>query len=144
MSDSVKTIRKLSRPSKQSETNWANKLKALSYYGSECQCCGETEPVFLTFDHVYGGGNAHRKRDRQVKNALGTWLVRESFPDGFRVLCFNCHHAIDTGPKHLQGRCPHQTSVPTLEYYNKRDRAILAMSPKNFPQGLENTDVKSL
>ena len=74
----------------------------LDHYGRECACCGETENVFLTLDHIDGGGAEHRR-------AIGAgnlyrWLVRFNFPEGFQILCFNCNSA-----KHLLGECPHRT-----------------------------------
>src|SRR3990172_3094928 len=30
-------------------TDWTIKLETLQIYGEQCVCCGETEPVFLTF-----------------------------------------------------------------------------------------------
>ena len=60
-----------------------------SHYGDVCSCCGEREAAFLTIDHINGGGRAHRK-------ALGapniyTWLIRNDYPEGYRILCFNCN-----------------------------------------------------
>ena len=74
----------------------------LQAYGEECACCGEKELVFLTLDHVNGGGNADR---RMSKNGLEIYrrLMREGFPPGYQILCWNCNAA-----KHFQGICPHQ------------------------------------
>ena len=60
-----------------------------SDYGNTCACCGEAESAFLTIDHVNGGGNAHRKT-LDAPN-MYTWLVRKDYPEGYRVLCFNCN-----------------------------------------------------
>src|SRR3972149_5036103 len=38
------------------------RLAALDAYGGRrCRCCGETTLQFLAIDHIYGGGNRHRK-----------------------------------------------------------------------------------
>lgn len=87
---------------------WHSKLTALEAYGGKCVCCAETNPVFLTFDHIGGGGNVHRKSSTLLRHNVGLWLIRNSFPDTFRVLCWNCHMAIDRGPAHLNGVCPHK------------------------------------
>lgn len=86
---------------------WSAKLLALQAYGGFCECCKEANPVFLTFDHIAKDGADHRASDPSAK-LLAQWLVKHGFPDGFRVLCWNCHMAIDRGPRHLQGVCPHQ------------------------------------
>lgn len=78
------------------------KRQVLAYYGSRCACCGETEPLFLTIDHINGGGNAHRK-------AIGSqdqwyWLWKQGYPEGFQILCCNCNF----GRARNGGRCPHE------------------------------------
>lgn len=83
-----------------------NKLKneIINAYGGKCACCDEGNDVFLTIDHTNGGGNQHRK---EIGSDGGTsmyyWLKRNNYPNGFRVLCWNCNaaHAI-------MGRCPHK------------------------------------
>ena len=93
----------------KSSKAWKYKLIALQAYGAVCVCCGETEPAFLTFDHIGGGGEQHRKADPLARKNIALWLIKHSFPGGFRLLCYNCHKAIDTGPRHLNGICPHQS-----------------------------------
>ncbi len=73
----------------------------VAYGGAKCSCCGETEFHFLCIDHVNGGGNKHRK---EVPGGVGmiSWLRKNNYPKGFRVLCHNCNQAIA-----VLGRCPH-------------------------------------
>lgn len=71
----------------------------LEYYGNKCECCEESRDVFLAIDHVNGGGYEHRKT---VKN-IYRWLKINNFPEGFRILCYNCNMAT-----YLQGVCPHK------------------------------------
>ena len=66
-----------------------------------CACCSITGLPFLTFDHIHGDGAAHRKRKHYGR--IGAWLVRNGFPSGFQVLCFNCNCA-----KRDNDVCPHQ------------------------------------
>jgi hypothetical protein len=72
-------------------------------YGNKCNCCGETNRVFLSLDHVQNDGKERRKKygmnnQQEYKNAL-----KEYRPDLFQVLCYNCNHA-----KQLNGgTCPH-------------------------------------
>jgi len=79
-----------------------------AYGGRICVCCGETEPKFLSIDHINGGGNIHRK---SLGNSGGkdfyTWLRKNNYPKGFQVLCFNCNLA-----KGHYGICPHQHIAP--------------------------------
>lgn len=79
------------------------RLETLRALGAVCACCGEARIEFLAFDHVDGGGNAHR---RTFKNnqAYQQWLFREGANSGLlRVLCHNCNQA-----RSLYGYCPHE------------------------------------
>jgi hypothetical protein len=80
------------------------KLKILNYYSNgtlRCACCSENRIEFLTIDHVKGDGAKHR---RQIgSGSLYVWLIKNNYPDGFRVLCFNCNSSYG-----LFGYCPHQ------------------------------------
>lgn len=79
-------------------------LEALVHYGkggdAVCVCCGESEPAFLTLDHVDGGGNRARQTSRGYK--LFRHLRRDGYPLGYQTLCFNCNWG-----KYALGRCPH-------------------------------------
>lgn len=66
-------------------------------------CCGETEPLFLSLDHVNNDGASHRKVIDRRK--LYKWLARNHYPSGFQVLCMNCNH----GKFRNGGVCPHQS-----------------------------------
>ena len=86
------------------EWRWKQREIALAHYGGQCSCCGETTPVFLAFDHIDGGGNAHRKAEKITGgNSLAIWIVRNGFPTNFQILCHNCNFA-----KHHLGQCPHE------------------------------------
>lgn len=86
-----------------------------AYGGYQCACCGETEPLFLTIDHIEGDGSRHRMEMtpegqdyRDYRSATGyktyRWLERNNFPAGFQVLCSNCNH----GRHRNGGICPHK------------------------------------
>lgn len=95
--------------SKQKETVRKRRAErralVLEHYGSCCACCGETEPLFLTIDHIDGSGNEHR---REIgKTDMWLWLLRQGFPDGFRILCYNCN----AGRYRNGGKCPHERDL---------------------------------
>lgn len=78
------------------------KLLVISAYGGRCACCGETEPEFLSIDHVNGGGTKHRKK----VGFSGTVyrLCRDlGFPAEYQILCFNCNFSKSRG-----GVCVHK------------------------------------
>lgn len=84
---------------KMRAAKWAT---ALRRYGERCVCCGEAEFVFLTIDHIDGGGAKHRRQIGQ--KSILVWLAKNGFPDGYQTLCWNCN----LGRYRNGGVCPHQ------------------------------------
>jgi len=92
----------------------AVKQQVFEYYGSKCACCGETEFIFLTLDHVNNDGAEHRRQlagpngeGRNVSpDKIFRILVRTNFEDAdrFQVLCYNCN----CGRRSNHGVCPHK------------------------------------
>ena len=87
---------------------YRNKLKDrcfAAYGGYVCACCKETEQSFLCIDHINNDGYQHRK-EIGFRGGIGIylWLIRNNFPPGFQVLCFNCNQS-----KRLnKGVCAHK------------------------------------
>lgn len=95
---------KLTRSSVKKVHRDALRLACLKHYGGlvpHCVCCKIKNLEYLTIDHVGGGGADHR-REIGLGNAIFKWLIDNGFPEGFRVLCFNCNFAISA-----HGVCPH-------------------------------------
>lgn len=74
----------------------------IDHYGARCFCCGETEPKFLTIDHVNNDG-AEKREIHGVGLSLYKWIVKHNFPADFQILCYNCN----CGRYHNGGVCPH-------------------------------------
>lgn len=84
----------------------ANKLIVFQHYSNgfvKCDCCGEPDERFLTVEHENNDGAKHRKTIGDIY----AWLIRNKFPKGFRILCFNCNCA-----KGIYGECPHILESP--------------------------------
>ena len=121
--DHWKTYRVTSSKYQEYQERYKLQVKAdtlIAYGGNppKCACCGESEPWFLTLDHINGGG----ERERREENARGlyfyTRLRKRGWPPGYQVLCFNCNAA-----KHMVGICPHQdTTEPSGS--PKEDHAV--------------------
>jgi hypothetical protein len=76
----------------------------IAYGGYKCACCGETEPMFLSIDHIANNGAEERRR---VQNKdFYRYLRNNGYPTGYQVLCMNCNH----GKHRNGGTCPHQSS----------------------------------
>lgn len=106
--------RAYSKSNKNPRKKYKAKLlrQIFEHYGRECACCGETDPLFLTIDHINNDGAAHR-REMGYKNGyrytlastdLHCWIRANGFPDTFQVLCFNCN----CGKARNHGICPHR------------------------------------
>lgn len=76
-----------------------------AYGGWRCACCGETEKLFLTIDHIHNDGAQHRKSLGHGSMRTYRWLRQRKFPPGFQVLCMNCNF----GKRMNNGVCPHQS-----------------------------------
>lgn len=77
-----------------------------AHYGRKCAYCGEVEVKFLTLDHVNNDGNISRRRGsnhRRNSNHTYMAIVRDNFPDTYRILCYNCN----SGRERNGGICPH-------------------------------------
>lgn len=85
---------------------WRQRRKANvfeRYGGAVCACCGEDELIFLTLNHLDGGGTQHRRQLPPNGQATYEWASKNDFPPIFNVLCFNCNFATANGRA-----CPHQ------------------------------------
>lgn len=82
-----------------------------AYGGYKCACCGETEPMFLTVDHVNNDGAQHRRDvNNGIKRGGGkkiySWIIANNFPPDFQILCMQCNW----GKARNGGVCPHKAS----------------------------------
>lgn len=77
----------------------------LAAFGGACECCGESEPDFLTLEHRGGWGGEHRKTKPYSSQQLAD-AKRDGWPkDKYGILCFNCNRATSGGKT-----CPHKES----------------------------------
>lgn len=87
----------------------------INKYGGKCKCCGETELLFLTIDHINNDGHVERKKIGNGNTPSSTQfylkLNREPKRDDIQVLCFNCN----LGRSMNGGICPHHKPA-SLKY----------------------------
>lgn len=94
------------RVSQNRERNKQLRDRVVQAYGSACVCCGESEKIFLQFDHVENDGNSHRTKVG-VGATFYRWLEKNNFPKSIQLLCANCNY----GKMINSGICPHQRIV---------------------------------
>lgn len=106
--DELAKFRKMEADRSRRATETLRKEVFEAYGGFRCACCGETEPLFLSVDHIYNDGNQMRGSGGHPKGGTSfyQWIKRHKFPPGFQILCMNCN----TGKHRNGGVCPHQSS----------------------------------
>jgi hypothetical protein len=90
---------------RQRQARLETKIAVFEKYGGPvCACCGEACVYFLSVDHIFNDGAAHRKQLKETGcKSLYAWLKKNNYPSGFQVLCMNCNMG-----KYLNGGvCPH-------------------------------------
>ncbi len=90
---------------KHREYNFILRFICLNHYSNgtfECSCCGEDLFWFLTIDDISGA--IHKKFKGQN---FFLWLIKNNFPKGFRVLCWNCN----CGRRMNKCLCPHEMLI---------------------------------
>jgi hypothetical protein len=109
------------------------KEQTIARYGGKCMCpggCDVKDMEFLCIDHINGGGNKHRKElggnrlkatSKEYRSRGGVnfykWLERTGFPEGYRVLCYNCNCA-----RGFSGYCPHERRADTAKLDTRADQ----------------------
>lgn len=77
---------------KARENRQRNRKIVLGHYSNgtfKCYCCGESQYMFLSVDHLENNGAEHRKQIGSSQ--LYNWLIKNNFPPGFGVMCYNCN-----------------------------------------------------
>ena len=78
------------------------KKEVFDIYGQICACCGESNSLFLTLDHIKEDGNKERKKYRG--KAMYKMAVKEKDKTKYQILCFNCNQG-----RYINGGiCPHK------------------------------------
>lgn len=71
------------------------KTKVLSHYSvaeyPACVHCGIGDIEVLCIDHIDGNGAEHRRRIKSG-TPFYQWLVKNQYPEGYQILCWNCNH----------------------------------------------------
>ena len=82
------------------------RIAAIQAYGGKCECCGESEILFLTLEHINGVPKIDRMANGKRKRTVDILrrLEREGWPKtDHTILCFNCNCS-----KGIYGSCPHK------------------------------------
>jgi len=107
--EEVARIRQMERDKTKRNQDHTRNAVFAAYGGYTCACCGETEPKFLSIDHINNDGGEERRSGLYSSSgtAFYLWLRKNAFPPGYQVLCMNCQ----VGKHRNGGVCPHQCKV---------------------------------
>lgn len=79
-------------------SRYNRRFRVINGYGGKCVCCGESNYLFLTIDHI----NFH---DGLYDDKLYIYLIKNNYPeDNYRLLCYNCNCGRERAPNRI---CPH-------------------------------------
>lgn len=90
------------------------RMEVLTHYSGpipSCACCGESGLPFLAIDHIDGLADDEK---RMTGERWYSWLKRNNFPTGFRVLCHNCNSCFGK-----YGYCVHNPPEGVTVHYPK-------------------------
>jgi hypothetical protein len=65
--------------------------RVVGAYGGKCACCGESNPMFLTLDHVNNDGGKMRREVHTSSSNFYLWAIRNGYPKTLQCLCMNCN-----------------------------------------------------
>ena len=87
---------------------WHYKYQAVvfDHYGKRCNCCGETNPIFLTIDHINGRDGTPEKGQSgySVVSRVARSIIKGEPRTDIQILCYNCN----CGRYRNGGICPHK------------------------------------
>jgi hypothetical protein len=73
-------------------------------YDGKCECCNENEMMFLTIDHINGGGREENRKLSKAGVEFYRHLKKLGYPrDNYRLLCYNCNCS-----REIWGQCYHE------------------------------------
>lgn len=108
--ENYQRYRELGRTASQ---KYYRKIKKVLFegYDNKCSCCAESEPKFLSIDHVNNDGNIERGSRKNPKSGsyginLYKKIIEQNFPTRYQLLCMNCNF----GKRMNNGICPHKTN----------------------------------
>jgi hypothetical protein len=111
-----------------------------AYGGYVCVCCGITEPLFLTLDHIHNDGAKFRANPKfrgRGSRYLYKWIIKNNFPDDmFQVLCYNCN----CGRARNNNICPHKKGGPMAK--GSGDKLASGAIKAQFPNAGANVSQK--
>lgn len=77
--------------------------KVIANLGGKCACCGESEYIKLSIDHINGGGLKEKKELSSYMKYFRKLIKQKDILDYYQCLCYNCNYC-----KGFYGKCWHK------------------------------------
>lgn len=110
------------------------KLQVFNAYSSndiKCKNCGISEIHFLTLDHIHGRKVMGHDRNYPSSKLYRT-LIKEGFPSGYQVLCFNCNRIKESERRNA---LPH-SKIPVTIRQNRYNRKLKLDTMSAYSHGI--------
>lgn len=116
------------------------KLKCLEHYGNKCAKCFTMGHEFLTVDHINEIGYHGRRKQLQGMK-IWRYLLKNNFPEGFQILCWNCNwvkwldkNSANNKPYELFDNRYNKIRYQSRSYYrerhlNQRKEGLMLLGP---------------
>jgi len=96
--------------------------QVIQHYGMKCNCPGCSEDLFefLTFDHVHGRSEEHKRQPHNGSGFSGhnlvRWIIDNNYPATIQILCYNCNCG-----KRTSKQCPHLDKLQDVSRNDLRE-----------------------
>ena len=106
------------------------KQAVLEHYSAKkipvCEGCGEAGIHLLTIDHINENGAEERRRlGKKGGVEFYVWLVKNNFPAGYQVLCYNCNWLKRYKENNsIRSRYSKKVKLDILSHYSGKNKNI--------------------
>jgi len=135
---------------KAKETYQKNKMMCLNHYSKEkieCKKCKEDEIAFMTLDHIKPRKELGHTRETSA-SALYRILIRDKFPLGLQILCYNCNMVKEVEKRRKDKKSINKATIRNNRYGHKLKSDVMTQYSNGKPQciccGFDNIDGLSI
>jgi len=113
----------------------------------ECKSCREDKIAFMTIDHIKPRKQYGHDR-RTSSSSLYRILVRDGFPSGYRVLCYNCNMIKEVEKRRKDKKSTNKATIRENMYGHKLKSDVMEAYSNGRAQckccGFDNIDGLSI
>jgi hypothetical protein len=111
---------------------------AIAHYSNgtmKCAWCEYNDIRALTIDHLTGEGSKHRKENSKAASSIYRYLITQSFPPGYQVLCMVCQNKKEVINRTIKNSAnQNKSAVRAREYKKKLKYKVFSYYSNNYLQ----------